>query len=613
MKYFIDSDLNEDRHNLENKWRIVFVWLLVIFVFSFFFKSLFDLQIIKGEENLILARNISQRENLIRANRGVIYDENGEILAKNKASYSVYISPSQLNDQVKKDKLFYKLSDILKIDKEEIVSTYDLKINQLQYTPSNLLLFKDITYDQYLSILVNQDDLDGVYVIEEPIRDYPYKNYLSHILGYVASVNQKEKEEFNLDENAQIGKDGLERMYDDLLRGKDGILVKTYKIDSTKENAFVSQMPVDGYNIFTTIDINWQKKLFDLLQTQVDKTNAFAGVAIIMETKTGEIKAFANIPSFDNNLFAKGITNFEYTTLLNDEKTPLLNRAIALQLPVGSIFKPMVAATALQEGAISESTKFKSGCVELPQYKLCEADHVYLGTMTVIEGLGRSSNVFFCKTALKLVEKANGIRTLIKYTDQFGIGHKTGIDLPGEQAGTMASPELKKEKQNEPWYLADICNTAIGQGLVTATPIQMVSVAQIIGNNGDFYRPHFLKRVVDQDGNIVKETNPELVRHVNVDKKYFEIIKKGMRYAVNGSRGSAWLLRGVDGDPYAKTGSAEATEYRNGKKVDGAHSWVIGGFNYEGVDYNFVIHLQEGGRGYKAVPVIRDFIQWLYS
>ncbi len=611
MNFFLDSDYNFKDHEVSSKWKLIFIWLFILFIFSFLLKSLFDLQIIHGEENLIQARNISQTQDIIRASRGVIYDINGNILAKNKPAYSVYVNIEEFKQSENSDLIFDKLSAILNIDENQLKQTYEFKLKDV--VGSEVQLFNDISYDQYLQILIKKNELPGILAFEEPIREYPYSYYTSHILGYVGSVNNEEVDEFNLDNNAKIGKEGVERVYDDRLRGQDGTLVKTFISTTDKKQEFVSQYAIDGNNLILSLDINWQKKLYDLLQNQINTTGAFAGVAIVMETKTGNIKAMVNVPSYDDNLFSKGISSTDYANLINDDHTPLLNRAIALQLPVGSIFKPMVAATALQEQVITPQTQFKSGCVELPLYKLCEADHVYLGTMTVVEGLGRSSNVFFCKTALALTEKANGIRTLINYTDQFGIGKLTGIDLPGEQPGTMASPELKLERQKEPWYLADICNTAIGQGLVTATPIQMVSVAQIIGNNGDFYKPNLVKEIQDQSGNTVYSYEPKLIRHVNVDERYFEIIKKGMRYSINGNRGSAWLLRGVQGDPYAKTGSADAVEYRNGKKVEGAHSWVMGGFSYNGVDYNFVVHLQEGGRGYKSVPVIRDFINWLYS
>ena len=523
--------------------------------------------------------------------------------------------PEEL-DKDKETEIVGELAKILNGNEDQLYQTYATNTydqSGKRTEQAKITLSNDINYDQYISILVNQERLPGVYTLETPRRSYPYGASISHVLGYVSDINEAEVKETGLDQNANIGKEGVEKSFDDILRGKDGKSVQTRDIFKDTTQEYVSESPTSGDNIVLTIDIDWQLKLEEYLKKRINQIDAFGGAAIVMETKTGDVKAIVNYPSYDNNLFAKGISSQEFAKLNNDSSTPLINRSIGLQLPTGSTFKPMVAAAALQENVINQYTTFQSGCVELPLYRLCEADNAYLGTMTIVEGIGRSSNVFFCKTGLAMTEKANGIRTLIKYTDQFGIGHQTGIDLPGEQAGTMASPELKQKLQKEPWYLADICNTVIGQGLVTATPIQMVTMVSAVGNGGTVYKPNLVERIENQSNQVVEEKGPEEIRKVSVSKGNFDLIKKGMRYAVNGDYGSAWLLRGVPGDPYAKTGSADATEYRNGKKVDGAHSWAIGGFTYEGTEYSFVVHMQEGGRGWQSVPVMADFIRWLNS
>ncbi|HEC63920.1 MAG TPA: hypothetical protein ENI23_01355, partial [bacterium] len=229
------------------------------------------------------------------------------------------------------------------------------------------------------------------------------------------------------------------------------------------------------------------------------------------------------------------------------------------------------------------------------------------------EAISKSSNVFFCNTGLELTYKSNGIRTLIEYSDQFGIGHKTDIGLFGEQSGTMASPELMQDIHGRPWFLGDICNTIIGQGLVTVTPVQMLQVAAAVGNGGKIYRPNLVTEIRNQDGQLIEKYEPELLREINVDDRNFSIIKDGMYQAVSGTGGSAWLLNGAPGNPYAKTGSAESTQYLNGRLLEGAHSWSIGGFEYGGKEYNFVSHITLGGRGYQSVPVIRDFIECVYG
>lgn len=611
MEYIIESV--QSKKVLSGKWRGMFIWISLVVILGFILFNLIDLQIIHGEENLIKARNISKSEKIVRAPRGLIFDSNGEVLAQNVASYSVYIDPDELT---KEDEEFVinKLASILGVSFEQVFETYREAVEMPEDTRSGkVTISNDVTDSQYVEILVQQDSLSGVYTQEDPKRFYPFGGTLAHLIGYVSDINQAEVEATGLDENANIGKEGIEKSFDEVLRGEDGIsLTEVY---SSNNDVFetLTESPDSGKNLYLTLNIDWQRKLQALLDKRIDETDAFGGVAIIMESETGKIRGMVNYPTYDNNLFAKGISAKDFSNLNNDSATPLLNRAIALQLPTGSIFKPIVASTALEEQVITPATIFKSGCVELPLYKLCEADNSYLGEMTVVQALGRSSNVFFCKTGLEMVEKAEGIRTLMKYADEFGIGRKTGVDIPGEQSGTMASPELKEQLMGEPWYLADICNTVIGQGLVTATPLQMVSVASTISNDGEVVKPQLIDRIEDQSGKVIQRTEKEVIRQVSVSAQNFAKVKEGMNYAVNGERGSASGLRGLPGNPYAKTGSADAAEYRDGKKVEGAHSWVMGGFEYKGTDYSFVVHLQEGGRGYQSVPVIKDFINWLNS
>lgn len=593
------------------KWRNIYLVVLVLLSFSFLIVSLFELQIVNGRESLIQATNISQDTNIVRASRGVIYDRNGKVLARNVASFSVALDASLL-EQTDRDKIVGSLAGVLDMSEVELEQVFDQTMEDSSNVQVNTVA-TGLSLDQYLEVVQLANSTDGIIVQEGTVRNYNYKESVAHILGYVSDINLSEMEEAGLDANSQIGKDGIEKQYDQVLRGEDGKEVQKISLSEGKLKDIVVQTPEDGSNLYLTIDIDWQEKLFELVERYTKESDAFAGVAIILDSDTGEVVSMVNYPSYDNNLFAGGISSTIFNELVTDSSTPLLNRSIAQQLPMGSTFKPVVASAALQEGVIDSSTRFKSGCVELPLYKLCEADYRYLGTMTVVEGIGKSSNVFFCKTGLEMTEKARGIRTLIEYTGQYGIGQKTGIDLPGEQEGSMASPEFKEEVLKEPWYLADICNTVIGQGLVTATPIQMGVVASIISNDGVVYRPHILKRIVDQQGGLVEQIEPVELRRVGVDYGHFETIKEGMDYAVNGYQGSATGLKGLPGNPYAKTGSAEAVEYRDGKKVEGAHSWAIGGFDYGGDNYSFVLHLQEGGRGYKALPIIRDFIQWLYS
>src|SRR3990167_1299840 len=249
--------------------------------------------------------------------------------------------------------------------------------------------------------------------------------------------------------------------------------------------------------------------------------------------------------------------------------------------------------------------------MDLPgDIKFCEADAGYLGWVNISDALSKSSNIYFCQLALDLQYQRKGIYTLKEYADLYGLGQVTGIDIPGEGKGTMASPELKKQLYNEPWYLGDLCNTIIGQGLVTVTPLQMTVVASAIVNGGNRVTPRLVKRVEDQSGEIVQEFSPE-VQSLNISEKTLKIIRDAMREAARS--GTAGILKDSPGNIIAKTGSTDAGQYINGKYFSGAHSWIVGCFDYQGENYCYTIMQQWGGRGYKTVPIIKKFINCLYS
>jgi penicillin-binding protein 2 len=453
----------------------------------------------------------------------------------------------------------------------------------------------------------NADELLGITIQNDTQRRYSDPEYFSHIIGYIGKPTEDElsDEVFTV---SKVGKLGVEKVFDDYLRGKVGKKIEQKQYLEDIESTFISENKVDGDNLHITIDSRWQKKLSDIMEESLEQVEGFASAGIIMDSNNGEIKAMVGIPGYDNNLFSDGIKNEQYQKFLNDDKTPLLNRPIALQLPSGSIFKVVGASAGLESGVINRNTIIRSeGCLELSAgIVFCEADKKVLGNLNVVQALSQSSNLFFCKVAMSLNRDADGIYTTLKYAEDYGLGSKTGIDLFGEQVGTLPSPELKKKLFNENWYLGDDCNSMIGQGLLTVTPIQMIVMASAINNGGEVLKPHVLDKVVSQENEIVKESQKEVTRKVNVSEDNLNIIKDGMRSAAK--EGSGSILRDLDADIIIKTGSADASEVINGKVYSGAHSWIMGCFNHQGIDYCFVVIQQWAGRGYQTVPIIKKFI-----
>jgi penicillin-binding protein 2 len=439
---------------------------------------------------------------------------------------------------------------------------------------------------------------------------------MAHVIGYLGDINAQEVEQIGLDGKSQIGKDGLEKVFDKELRGEDGIEISEKSINDDESKSWIPKSYRYGDNVYLTIDLDWQKALYKYLERESVNNNSLGAAAIVMEADSGKIKALVNYPTYDLNLFAQGISQQDFDRLVNDDSSPLLNRVIAMQIPTGSTFKIFMAAALQQEQVINKNSVYKSGCYQLPgDYELCEADKRNYGSLNMISALARSSNPYFCQASVEMARKFGSdelaIRSLDDYFSQFGFGKTTGIDLPGEQPGTIPSPELKLQLQGENWYLADLCNTAIGQGLVAATPLQTARALSAIVNGGIVYKPQIIEKFEDADLKV-HEVEKQESNRLAVDKVYLDNIKEGMRQAAD--YGSASGLNNSPGNPIAKTGSSEATvRTQSGQIISGAHSWAIGSFEHGNKDYVFVVTQQFGGRGYKSVPIARDFIECVHK
>jgi penicillin-binding protein 2 len=514
-----------------------------------------------------------------------------------------------------------ELAKRFSVEEVRLIEAFEKKAftegEQRQVKAEKFGLILDIDYEKFLENYDFINDLEGFSLESEAGREYLYPETYAHIIGYQGNINADEVEKTGLDINAKIGKEGLEKSYDSQLRGEDGLEVSEV-VPSTRDiYSWTPKSFKSGDNLYLTIDHDWQEELYRNLDKYANESGALGGAGIIMNTETGEVMAMANYPSFDVNLFSSGISTDEFNQLLNNDRTPLLNRSLAMQIPSGSTFKVIMASILQEEGAVGKTTVFQSGCFELPGgYELCEADRVNYGQLNLTQAIARSSNPYFCQAAVAHARKAgsdlNAIRSWEEFFELYGFGERIDMDLPGSQPGTVPSPELKLERQGEPWYLADLCNTAIGQGLVSTTPLHMARAVAAIENGGKVLTPQLVLRSETETGRFTDELSPEVVSEIGISQSNLENVKTGMREAVE--YGSAVRLKDAPFNPRAKTGSSEATEKtQSGRIIEGAHSWVIGAFDYEGETYSFAVSLQFGGRGFRSVPVMTDFLKCLES
>ncbi len=586
--------------------RSLSVFVLMLAIFAYLLSGLVRLQIVLGRENLLAATRTSQSTELVLPARGLILDSTGQILAYNSARYTVYVEKDKLEVDREREVLT-EIANAFKASPEELIDVYRKAVYANKPSESEIKIMQGIDSATYFAGLEKVSDIEGVRLKNESIRVYKDPEYFSNIVGYIGKPEKSELGE-NIYTISNIGKSGIEKVYESHLQGKAGkkVLQSEYMQDIVSSYTQENEEP--GDNIVLSIDGQWQKKITDIMEESLTTVEAFASAGIVMNSDTGEVKAMVSLPNFDNNLFINAIKNEQYESLLSDPRSPLINRPIALQLPSGSIYKIVGASALLEEGILGQGDIIRSeGCIKLSAgVEFCEADRKVLGDLNVVSALSKSSNLFFCKAAMRLNEQAEGINTLTKYAKEYGLGQRTGIDLLGEQEGSLPSPELKRALFNEGWYVGDDCNSIIGQGLLTVTPIQMVVAVSAIHNGGKVLKPSLMKEIVNQEGIVVQKNELKVLRALNVSQENLETIKEGMRSAAE--EGSANILKGMAGDILIKTGSADAAEVINGKLYEGAHSWVMGCFNNDGSNYCFVFMQQWGGRGFQTVPIVKKFI-----
>ncbi len=587
---------SEDISPKQQQLFIIFVFVALLVSFSFLLISGFSLTIANGKRYAELSANNSLRQEPIFGERGLILDRNGNSLVINKKSYDIFIDPTKI---IKEDALKIIPSEAEKIEK--MYSSKFLSITRVVHDAKKEDVFK-----------LRENPQKGISVRESISREYPSAYQFAHLLGYTGVASESDLQNPSYIQNQIVGKSGIEYEYDADLQGK--IVYDTVEVDSMGNpvDHFVAEKPAGGNSLILSVDKAYQEKMYELLKKTVDNNKARGGSAVLMNVNTGEIVALASYPAFDPNEFVKGISQKSYEKLINSPQTPLLNRPIAAQEPPGSTFKTIVAVAALESGAITpQTTHYASGVITLAGGQPFQdyRKRVY-GTLNVRDALMVSSNIFFCRTIMEL-----SIEKLLPYADAFGIGKKTGIDLPGEMSGRIPSPENKIALSKagaywlDPvWYPeGDSCNSAIGQGIALATPLQITVVASAIANNGTIYKPTLVKKIIAPDGNENIKTPTALVTNI-ASQQTLQIVREGMRMGVNGPRAIITSLNNLPVSVAAKTGTAEfGIKDKNGYLT--THAWVMGFYPYEEPQYAFTIMIEGGGTSTVASTMMREFLQ----
>ena len=600
--------------------RVIALFVVIVAIFGVLVWRLADTQLRNGAYYEYLADLNQTRTIPVAAPRGLLYDRNGIVIARNRPSFVVQVVPFQLSDP---NAEIRELATILSVPEATLwqrllhqngvtYKTFDDLAAAIPLGPVNIA--EDLGTATVGRFAERADELPGMSVELVPVRQYPYGTVASHAIGYVGQISESQFTELKskgYGANDTIGEEGLEMTYDQLLRGKRG--GRRIKVNAAGQAVASVGDPIPataGLDLDLTLDWPLQRAAEAAMADQI-KTIAknighrVGGSAIVENPNTGAILALVSQPNFDPNDFAAGISGKRYSGYLHDPLLPLFDRAVSGAYPTGSTFKMITSSAALESGLLSEdSTRYCGGVYDLNGFYFHDAEGGSHGTLTIRPAISRSCDVFFYQVGNEL-----GIDTLDKYAAAFGIGRKTGIDLPGETSGTLPSPAWKRRVVKDEWYAGDTVDLSIGQGFLEASPMQMLRVVSTVANGGELYAPYLVADARDAHGRIIKRFSPRDQGNVGVSAANLAIVRQGMLGAIEDPYGTAYNVY-IPGFHYAgKTGTAE-----NFPTVDNPqgrnHAWFVCFAPYEHPQIAVVVFMDQSGDfgAVNAAPVAQKIV-----
>lgn len=592
---------------------ILFIGITGI-VFLLLILKLFTLQILDASTYEEKALKNRIRTNVVKAARGEIYDREGKLLAKNTTGYQLVhydtknLSSSEISilreiqgltdEQIEKrlfnekksraEKLRETIFNIRKISSLTGYTT-DYIITRFEKQPrtgtsNKILVIEDLDKSIALKAIEKLDN-DKIDIVEYNKRYYPEDSIASHVIGNVKPISNEEYEKLKdkgyLNDDL-IGKKGVEKQYDKEIKGQNGTEYVEVDVHGNIIKEIKNVESIRGKNIYLSIDLELQKYM----------TEAFSGrsgVFIALEAKTGKIITFVSNPEINLNLLSSRITDAQWSELVNSKSKPLLNKGIAGLYPPGSTFKAVTGLAILESGISPYDTVMSTGLYKYGELGFRDSSSRGHGITNFAKSIEESVNTYYYYYSQRA-----GVSNIVKYAKEFGIGEKTGIDIPGEQSGTLPTPEWKKsrfkKRQDQTWLPGDLINMSIGQGYVLMTPIQVAMVYQAIANNGVMLRPTVVDKFLSYDGKE-EVRQPIEQRKLGISNKNLKLLQNALKLPVSSNRGTANVLR-IPGYPVsAKTGTAQNTGFKD------HHSWISGYFPSDNPKIVFVSIVEGGGYG----------------
>ncbi|SHE53021.1 peptidoglycan glycosyltransferase [Desulforamulus putei DSM 12395] len=637
-----------ERKIIEKKTRVLLY--LIIFIFTVLISRLAYMQLLETERFETLAKQNHMRLNPIIAPRGEIYDRKGVKIVGNKPVYTVSLVYLGLKDT---DRVVNRVASILGMDPKEIMKK--LEEQQLRmYQPVRLAT--DVPLETITVLEEQRLDLPGVVIDVEPVRSYPFKSMLSHVLGYVQEIKQEQLKR-NQDKGYRLGdmygQDGLENAFEPYLRGQDGARQVEVDAQARPVRDLGIKEPVPGNNLVLTIDAELQKTAEASLERQVLEMRkqgyeARGGATVMMDVRTGAIRAMASYPTYEPSIWIKGLSQKQWEDLQKSGALP--NRVLQLY-PPASTFKMILAIAGVDTGKVD------------PSWSIADPGHYLFGNrafndwkpgghgrVDMRKAISESCDTYFWYLGHRLL----GVDLIGKYARKFGFGERTGIEIPGEPAGIVPTPEykykrnkayldaiygpkfkaieekykpllasatdpaerekLEKAKQRElravqnqydqykwdlDWQVYDTLNMSIGQGYNLYTPLQLVNYIAAIANNGTRWKPYLVEKIVSPDGKVIKEFKPQKIGQVGVKPEALQVAREGMRMVTTVGT-AAGIFSGFPVEVAGKTGTGEVFGHDN-------HALFVAFAPYDKPEVAVATVIDYGGHGGSAAgPVARD-------
>ena len=593
----------EDRRRITIRIVVLQVTLGIIFTtlaFSFWY-----FQVVQNAKYEELAANNHQRTIPLRAPRGVMYDREGRVLVRNRSSFTISIVREHTKDL---NRTVRVLSEVAGLDPKWVQSEVNRHRREPTYQP--IVIVNDATLAQVASVVARRLDTELPDVVVEEVPTRRYNDQLAaHLFGYVGEASEGEVATGGAQSGTIVGKAGIERIYNKLLMGEDGVRRVVVNSMGREIRTLGELPPNEGRRVQLTIDEDLQSAAEEGF-----KAAGFNGAAVILDPNSGEVLAFTSMPAYDPNDFASGIDATIWNSLNTDKLKPLMNRAIQGTYSPGSIFKIVVATAALEEGVITPDFRVScgGGATFYGRFFQCwkKGGH---GSVNLPHAIEQSCNVFFYTVGNML-----GVDKIHKWASLLGLGEKTGIDLPNEISGLVPSTEWKRERTGEKWYAGETISVSIGQGQVSITPISLAVMMSTVANGGTRYVPHLLKAI--DDGNGWKAVPPPAPKsQVRLKPETVEAIHNGLFLVVNGA-GTGGRSRIVGKDVSGKTGTAQVISLTGGRQAMGHtdrdlrdHGWFVFFAPRDNPQIAGVVFGEHAEHGASAAPIAKYIMETFFA